>query len=701
MSSSRVLYAGTVFCGAFLLFLVEPMAARQLLPALGGSSAVWIACLFFFQAMLLAGYAYAHWLLSQVRNGRIAPMHIALLGIAALSLALPFHPDLRHGTMHPASTILLSLGATIGLPFLLLSATSPLAQVVWARTERQPVPYRLFALSNFGSLLALLAYPLLVEPYLTLHTQIRAWSIGFCLYAVLCSALVLRLRHIAKVEAATTNAVSIPNPSKRRASWARRIAPERRALWFLLPLGGALQLCAVTSHLTQNIAAIPLLWVVPLAVYLLSFIFAFEFPWLYNRGLVVRLLAVLLASLGYMLTKADASLPIVISIPFYLLELFVACWFCHAELYALRPDAATSSSAANDENATAATAFYLLLAGGGAAGTFFIGIASPLLFRSNYDLPLAFTAVAALAFAATWREGWSQRLLWSVGVALACVLLGMLHIAYARNSLVNLRNFYGALRVQQSHVPPQALTARTLLNGSIQHGTQWFAPGFRTTPTTYYAEDSGVGLAIRNCCGARPRRIGVIGLGAGTLAAYGRRADRIEFYEINPLVERLARALFTYIRDTPAQVTVIPGDARLSLAAEAPQHFDVLVVDAFSGDAIPVHLLTAEAMALYRRHLTPGGVLAFHISNQYLDLAPVVGRLAAHAGLEARRVHSMRNEERGEFTADWILVGNNPDLFHVPEFANAADLVALKANVQLWTDDYSSVLPVLRWHSEK
>lgn len=692
MPLRKALYAGVVFLGAFLLFLLEPMAARQLLPALGGSSAVWISCLFFFQAMLLAGYAYAHWLVSRAAPRGVAPLHIALLAAASLSLASPFRPSLQHGAMHPASTILLWLSTSIGLPFLLLSATSPLLQVIWARAEQQPVPYRLFALSNLGSLLALLAYPSLVEPHLTLHAQRSAWAIAFCSYAALCSALLLRARSTLIMSGRLRSVTDPGVPA---------FAPPQaatRALWFLLPLGGSLELCAVTSHLTQNIAAIPLLWVLPLAVYLLSFILSFELPLLYHRGVVIRLLAVLLASLGYMLTKTDMSLPLAISIPFYLLELFVACWFCHAELYALRPEAASASGPAQGSTSTA---FYLLLAAGGATGAFLIAIASPLLLRCNYDLPLAFAAVAALALAATWRTGWSQRLLWSVGVALSCVLLIMLHTAYAHDSLVNLRNFYGALRVKQTHVPPQALTVRTLLNGSITHGTQWYAGDFRTTPTTYYAEDSGAGLAIRNCCGWRPRRIGIIGLGAGTLAAYGRRGDQIQFYEINPLVERLARALFTYMRDTPGEVAVVPGDARLSLASESPQHFDVLVVDAFSGDAIPVHLLTAEAVALYRRHLSPGGVLAFHISNQYLDLAPVIGRLAENAGMDARIVHSMRNEERGEFSATWVILGSNAGLFQVPEFVNASDTVPLRGDVPLWTDDYSSLLPILNWKPQK
>ncbi len=398
----------------------------------------------------------------------------------------------------------------------------------------------------------------------------------------------------------------------------------RRVLWFLLPAVGAVQLCAVTSHLTANVAAIPLLWVVPLAVYLLSFVLAFEFAGLYRRWLLMRLLAVMLASLGYLLSKTGVGLPIQMAVGFFVMELFVACWFLHAELYALRP-----------AGSRAATAFYLSIAAGGAAGTFFVAVVSPVVFRSNYDVPLAFAFTAVAAAVVTWGGGWQLRMLWCVGSALSVVLLVAVQVQYARNSLVRLRNFYGTLRVTETQLPPQAVTSRTLVNGSIRHGMQWFADEFRTKPMTYYAEDSGVGLAMRFVVGCESEAaagLGWWGWGRGRWRRMGGAGDVMEFYEINPLVERVAREEFTYMRDAVrergAVVSVVPGDARVSLAGQSPQGFDVLVVDAFSGDAIPVHLLTAEALALYRRHMAPGGVIAFHVSNQYLNLSPVLGRLA-------------------------------------------------------------------------
>jgi hypothetical protein len=597
MSASRLLYGITVFLGAFLLFLVEPMAAKQLLPTLGGSSAVWLTCLVFFQVMLLLGYLYAHWLTRDDAPRWRRHFYLASLAVAVVLLIMhrSMPAALSRDSTHPVSTIFVTLTLTIGLPFLLLGATSPLLQLWFLRTHGGSVPYRLFALSNAGSLLALIAYPVVVEPNLTLKVQRTLWSVGFVVYAVLCTVLARQ----------TKPATEIPSSLQEPAA-----APARtfsKWLWFLLPMAAAMQLSAVTAHLTSNIAAIPLLWMLPLAVYLLTFILAFEFPTLYRRGIVVRLLVVMLASLGYAISKTDVSLPIGVAILFFLVECFLAGLFCHAEAYALRPQRGSET-----------TIFYLLIAAGGAAGTFFIGIASPLIFSGNYDLAISFFVTAVLAVAVTWSDGWPQRMLWSTASALLLFFAFMLHSAYARNAILEVRNFYGTLRVKQT-TTAQADPERMLLNGTIQHGTQIFATGLDHIPTTYYAVDSGIGLALRFCCNvpggdvSRPRSIGVIGLGTGTLAAYGHAVDRIRFYEINPLVRPIAQNLFTYLRNSPADISFSDGDARTSLSREAPQNFDVIAVDAFSGDAIPLHLLTTEAIALYKKHLAPDGIVAFHV----------------------------------------------------------------------------------------
>ncbi|HWW97726.1 MAG TPA: fused MFS/spermidine synthase, partial [Edaphobacter sp.] len=354
------------------------------------------------------------------------------------------------------------------------------------------------------------------------------------------------------------------------------------------------------------------------------------------------------------------------------------------ETYALRPQRASET-----------TLFYLLIAAGGAAGTFFIGIASPLLFSANYDLAISFLVVAALAIAVTWSDGWAQRLLWSTATALLLVFTIMLHRAYARDAIVEVRNFYGTLRVKQT-TTAQADPERMLLNGTIQHGTQIFAPNLSRFPTTYYATDSGIGLALRFCCDGRKRNIGVIGLGAGTLAAYGHPGDHIRFYEINPLVQPIAQNLFTYLRDSSAQLTIADGDARTSLTREAPQQFDVLAVDAFSGDAIPLHLLTTEAIALYKKHLAPNGIIAFHVSNQYLNLAPEIAQLAIAANMQSRLIESPGDDLTGSYRATWVLLTNSPDFFNLPQLASASMETPTTPRLHPWTDNYSSLLPIVQ-----
>lgn len=686
MHSSRILYGTTVFASAFLLFLIEPIAAKQILPTLGGSSAVWMTCLVFFQLLLLLGYLYAHILTTYIPAKRQPIVHIVLLSVAIFRslFQLGAHPNLFNASEHPVHAIFAVLTSTIGLPFLLLASTSPLLQVWLARRENSAVKFKLFALSNVGSLLALLLYPTLVEPRLTLNHQRTSWAIAFILTAILSAVLSARLNVLSRV---TTEPTS-DQPQIAPEEISPKSTLRQKLLWFLLPMAAAMQLSAVTGHLTQNIAAIPLLWILPLAVYLLTFILAFDAPWLYRRFLIVRLLIVMLAALGYMLTKADMSIPITVSIVFFLIELFIACFFLHAETYNLRPQRTSET-----------TLFYLLIASGGVIGSFFIGIASPLLFDANYDIAISFFCTAAVALFVVWTDGWAQRLLWSTGTALLFAVMLMMHTAYEHNSIIEVRNFYGSLRVRESHVPPIAFTVRTFLNGTIEHGTQWFAEEFRKNPTTYYADDSGIGLTLNRCCTGRPKNVGVIGLGAGTLAAYGQLGDKITFYEINDAVEPIANNVFTYIRDSQAKINVILGDARISLASQPAQNYDVIAVDAFSGDAIPLHLITREAMALYRRHLAPGGIVAFHVSNQYLNLAPEVALLAQSANMQAKVVQSPPDESRGAFSSTWVLVTSNEDFLSQPEIAFQCHKIPTLPNLRLWTDDYSSLLPILQWHT--
>jgi SAM-dependent methyltransferase len=688
MAHVRLLFSCAVFLAAFLLFLVEPIAAKQLLPVLGGSASVWITCLVFFQTALLAGYLYAHWL---ARRPRSLP-HVALLVLALAAAVLwTVRPLPAVGeASHPIVTVFVALSLSIGLPFLILAATSPLMQVWWSRAETSGIPYRLYALSNLASLLALAAYPSVIEPHLTLRAQRVSWCCGFAAFAILTLWLMRRTRAAAFTDSAGLP-VGAPQDNAQPASLHDKL------LWVLLPAGAAMQLCAITAYLTANVAAIPLLWVLPLGVYLITLILAFQFrarmPW----GIVARFLVVLLGGLAYSLTRTNASWPLWLSLTFFLVELFFASYFCHSAAYALRP-----------QHDSEATLFYFLFAAGGALGSFLIGIAAPVVSNLNLDLPISFLVTALLALAVNWRSNWSQRMVWIVASAAMVALTVMVRRAYLDDATVTVRNFYASLRVRQDHSYP-GTTVRTLLNGSIQHGTQIFGSDeLRHTPTTYYAVDSGVGYALRFCClradgSIRPRNIGVIGLGAGTIAAYGRPGDHIRYYEINPAVEPIARNVFTYIRESGAQVDVVPGDARTSLEHEPPQNFDVLVVDAFTGDAIPLHLLTTQALALYRRNLAPGGIVAFHISNQHVNLGPPIALVAASEGMQARLVSSVvdpndfSSGQPGEFSASWVLVTGNDAFLNQPIVAEHAKPIRHHPGLRVWTDDYSALLPVLRW----
>ena len=675
MKLLRWLYAVTIFLSAFLLFVVEPMAAKQLLPTMGGSSAVWTTCLVFFSLLLLLGYLYAHWLSSHFLARQQAVIHVALLTAAVLILGVHVRPNPAAVTYHPALTVFRILGTLIGLPFLALSATTPLLTAWFAESFAGASPYRLFALSNLASLLALASYPLLIEPRLTMSQQTGWWSGGFVIFAVLCGAIAWQGRRRDRTPAA--------EPPEALVEAAR----DHGAFWFLLALGGGMLLTGVTNHMSANIAAIPLLWVPPLALYLLTFILAFQGAWTPIRHPMLRLVVVAMASMAYVLRDIRAQFPIMVSVPLFLFGLFVTCFFLHGELYARRP--ATG----------AMTRFYLLVSAGSAAGTLLVGVAAPLVLRANYDLACTLVVVALICLAAVWEDGWGLRLIWIAGAVATVVVLSNQIRQYDDDAVALMRNFYGTLRVRESHLPPQSDTDRQLLNGTIEHGAEWFAPQFRGQPLTYYAPDSGLGLAMRLCCVHAPRRVGVIGLGTGTVAAYGNAGDVIRFYEINPLVERLARHWFTFLHDSPAQTDVVLGDARLSLAAEVPQQFNVIVIDAFSGDAIPVHLLTREALGLYRRHLQPDGLIVFHVSNQYIDLEPVIAEIAADAGLHAVSVHSHGDEKNGLYFSDWIVVTANQAFLSQPEVFNNGFPTHRRTDLRVWTDNYSSVFPLLKWQS--
>jgi len=668
-----LLLASTVFLGAFLLFLLEPLFAKLILPRFGGAAAVWAACLVFFQCALLLGYLYADLTSRRLAPVRQAQVHIVLLLLALLFLPIaPRFLQVQRAGGDPASTILLLLTVSIGLPFVLLSATSPLAQVWYARGSGQREPYHLFALSNLASLLALLSYPFLIEAHISAHQQAILWSALFVVFVLLCAAAAWIAR---------TATFAVAGQSQQDDTAAPPTVRER-VLWLGLAACGSMLLLSVTNKLLEDVAPVPLLWVLPLTLYLLTFALAFSRRVLYWRWLSIRLLAVALGSLGYAIYEPMYTESVQVSVPVFCLGLFLCCWFCHGELALRRPAPQHITS------------FYLMISLGGAVGAIFVGLAAPHLFTAIYELPLALVFTALLAVAALWPQGWLIRLFWMATAASMVLVLARNVRDFNQSTIVRERSFYGALRVREfSNWLKEPY--RTLYNGKIEHGAQYVNPPSSLLPTTYYGPDSGVGLALTHCC-PNAKRVGAIGLGVGTLAAYGKASDYFRFYEINPQVIAIAKSVFSYLRDSPARIDIVLGDARLSLQSEAPQEFDVLAVDAFSGDAIPVHLLTREAFALYLRHLKPDGVLAVHTSNSYLNLPPVVQLLAAEAGREAEMVTNDDDRRKLIDSSDWVLVTRNRRLLDSVDSTVMIEPISVPPGLRVWTDDFNNLFQILR-----
>lgn len=656
----------------------------MILPWFGGSAAVWATCMLFFQVALLLGYLYADATICYLKPKTQVVLHLSLLG--ACLFLLPIVPGAGWKpapSQDPSLRILALLSASVGLPYLLLSTTSPLLQAWYVRTSQGAMPYRLFALSNAGSMIALLSYPVAVEPFLAVRRQAEVWSAAFLAFGLLCATAALRSRREEPVRPEDSAGEGDAEPG-----WGMRI------LWMALAACASTLLLAVTNHLTQNVAAIPFLWVLPLSLYLLSFILCFSGDGRYVRLVYLPLLALALGGMTYLLSEGQETAKLSLLVPVFSGGLFVCCMVCHGELAAMKP------------HPRFLTSYYLMISLGGAAGGIFVGLVAPYGFRGYYELPAGIAACAALSVVVLFRIGspgapktrWRTAGLfaatvWAVGLA---GLLAWQVRETARDARVLVRNFYGGLKVSDSDSADVDGAMRTLVHGTITHGTQFLSSAKRRQPTTYYGPKSGVGLVLLDRSRGRARRVGVVGLGAGTIAAYGKRGDTYRFYEINPLVVRLADTEFSYLKDSGAKVEVVPGDARLSLEAEAAQEYDVLAVDAFSGDSIPVHLLTLEAFDLYFRHLGEGGILAVHVSNRYLDLEPVVRRATEEMGKAAVVVESEDEEDDGVYGATWILVTGDRSRFERTALKEAGKPLPEAGNLPLWTDDYSNLFRILK-----
>ncbi len=682
------LYAVTLFASAFLLFQVQPLVGRYLLPVFGGTPTVWTVCMLFFQAMLLAGYAYAHWSASRLTPRAQVLCHLLVIGLGAW--AVPLVPEVAWEPSideSPVAGILGILAVTVGPPYFALAASAPLLQSWFGCAVSGESPYRLYAVSNAGSLLALLSYPFVVEPLWPLATQGLNWSWGYGLFALL--VLVSGARFLGRKP--TTPAPGAPDEGG-AASTSGPVPRSVRWLWLALPACAVALFMATTHQLCQDVAVVPFLWVLPLGIYLLSFVLTFGRRSRYERSLFLPVTALFVVWVCWLLYLESGS-DLVEAITAYSLTLFCCCMICHGELVRLRPPT------------DRLTEFYLTLAAGGVVGGLLVALVAPIVFPAYLEYQVALVALGGLI---AWILAREDAPSWTRGVATFLVVLSAYLLWQGREQFADYdtaeRNFYGVLRTGTKFDLDVGDHKRSLYHGGINHGFQYLSEQLSREPVSYYGRESGVGLAVRRHRASQPRRIGVVGLGVGVVAAYGKEGDLVRFYEINPAVERIARAHFRYLEESPARVEVVLGDARKSLERELAERpaghaYDVLVLDAFSGDALPTHLLTREAFALYLEHLKPDGLLVAHISNRHFNLEPVIDGHARHFGRDSVLIETDDDDEVGLYAASWtVLTGNQVWLAH-PDVVAAVGKGSGDGwetrRFRPWTDDYASLFPLL------
>lgn len=677
-----VVIAAAVFLGAFLLFLVQPLIGRIIVPWFGGGAPVWTASLVFFQTALLAGYGYSAFVVRRLPPRGQAALHLVLLAASLLTIPLAPDPSWKPtDTAMPAPRILALLATSIGPTYLLLAAGGPLLQAWLARRGR--VPWRLFALSNLASLAALLAYPFLVEPWIGLTVQRWVWSLAYAAYAVLVASLAWQAWREGPAPAVAiaagdgdpppATADDPPGDDEDGAPW----------LWIVLAAVPSALLIAVSEYLTRDVAPMPLLWIPPLVLYLATFVIWFDGNLPYYRPMWLAAAGMAIIAMALAMTAHSLTYKLVPNLLIYCTGLFLVTLFCHGDLMALRPPPSRLGG------------YYLCIAAGGAIGGAVVGLLFPLVLPNAFDLEIVLAVSGALLILRSVSLGH----LWLI---IAGSALGSGAIAFAgwagwqrydntRDDLAITRNFYGTLRVMEGNEDtPDAY--RELVHGTIAHGFQMTAPDKRRWAVGYYRNESGVARAL-HALPAGPHRVGIVGLGTGGLAAHCRAGDTYRFYDINPAVEVLARKYFTFLADAPGKIDIVMGDARLSLEREAPQNYDVLAVDAFSGDAVPLHLLTLEAIDVYLRHLAPGGVLAMHVSNKFLDLPPVLERAAQARGLAVVLTRDL--DTNGSIISDWVLLSRNATVLDSPSVRSIAVPIATRPEWRPWTDDHVDLLQVL------
>ncbi|WP_425616294.1 spermidine synthase [Anatilimnocola sp. NA78] len=733
----------TILVSAFLLFQVQPIISKTILPWFGGSPAVWTTCVLFFQLVLLAGYGYAHALIRYVSPARQGIVHGVLLVLAILTLPIIPNPEWKpdDGTL-PALRILVLLLAKVGLPYFLLSSSGPLVQAWFSRAYPGVSPYRLYALSNVGSLLALLSYPIVFEPFFPVHHQGWMWSGAFIAFALLAGILAWMIYRlpIEPEEAAASSKHAEPKPGDDDAP----PATSSLLIWLSLPALASMLLLATTNHLCQDIAVVPFMWIVPLSLYLISFILCFDSELWYQRRfwgplgvLGILTLCVLVKgddwgnwsapseaktvteSLTYYpnywlhritlftskwADEFDSNLAFQALV--YVILLFIICMLCHGELVKQKP------------KPKHLTLYYLMISAGGALGGLFVALICPYIFKLQFELSLGIVlgyVVAWIAIINDGRNSWLEKRQLLQWAAASFIMGGVFFVITSTyeplspQTLAVMRNFYGTLTVKKHELEDDQLAHR-LVHGGILHGYQFKDPIRKLEATTYYVNESGAGLSVLHY----PRknneglRVAVVGLGSGTMAAHAQEEDVYRFYEIDPKVIVISDGFFSFRKDAEergAKTEVVLGDARIRMEKEEDQNYDVIILDAFSGDAIPAHLLTVESLELYKRHLRKDangkiqGILAVHISNKHLDLAPVVAALARRNDLIALQVSTPEGPyEPDAFTgSDWVLLTQNEEFANIDLVRNLSEplTVDIKDEV-LWTDTHSSLLPILK-----
>jgi predicted O-methyltransferase YrrM len=702
----QLCYALTILLSAFLLFQIQPLISKFILPWFGGSPSVWTSAMLFFQCALCGGYFYAFLLSRRFSPQRQALIHLLLLALAAGAAAFII-PDASlkpAGDEDPVRKIVALLALSVGLPYFFLATTGPLVQHWYARAHPTGSAFRLYALSNAGSLFALLSFPYLFEPFFAIQEIGRLWTWGFWTFAALCAGSVLLNLRLATPGPAQAQAQAGSGPAPAGA------APSawHRALWVALPALASLAFIATTDHVSHDIAPEPRLWITTLGLYLLTFIVCFDHPRWYQRRLAAPLLVLALL----LLTGRD-ELPGLLGLQWeYSLDqtrwahfatMFLVCFVAHGELYRLRPS-----------HARYLTEYYLLMSVGGACGGLFVSLVATDLFSDYHEWPLMLLAALLLAGGVIWRElaAGARRPMAAAAVLAVAALVVFWEdplslrqdsaSGSASTRLYQARNFYGTVTVaDQRQAGAPAADQRVFYSGQVIHGVQFLQPERRRANLTYYGEDSGAGQALRHAAQSKPAlKVAIVGLGAGTLANYARESDEYDFFEINPEVIHVAEKWFDNLALCKARTQrMYLGDARLKFETlPADRRYDLIVLDAFSGGSVPLHLLTREAFALYARHLAPDGLIVAHITNSYLDLYPVVRRQAQALGLNFRAVDQAYDGARGINFNRYFVMGLNPAYFAA--FGPDAGSPTVRSSglrpedAPLWTDSFSSIAPI-------